>query len=374
MISHALVAKTDSREAVGIACSSARPCTRHRRGAESGGEFSPADMMTRAQSYILAIVAGLGLAAATAAPLWAQSSPPQAVTIGIGSGTLGHIPLVVAKEKDYFREEGIRLELIQIKAGLNVPAMIEGGLDYSGIIGIPINAALQGMKFKVIMVNSSLAMDLVVQPEIKSVQELKGKRLAIDSFGVYSHTLAEEILRRHGVNPRDVTFMAMGSTPLRLAALQSKSVQATMLGVPHNFLSEESGFTRLISAQEVVNLPQTGISALESRIQANPEISYRVVRAAWKGLIHYRRNKDSSVKTLAKFLNLRYMRLAERIYDYSLKVFTDDGTIPTAFQQQAIEESKRTTRVVKDVAPSEIFDFQLARRAKAELASSGWRP
>jgi NitT/TauT family transport system substrate-binding protein len=341
---------------------------------ESGGKFSPADMMTRVQSYRLASVAALWLAAATAAPLRAQSSPPQAVTIGVGPGTLGHIPLVVAKEKDYFREEGIRLELIQIKAGLNVPAMIEGGLDYSGIIGIPINAALQGVKFKILMVNSSLAMDLVVQPEIKSVQELKGKRLAVDSFGVYSHTLAEEILRRHGVNPRDVTFMAMGSTPLRLAALQSKSVQATMLGVPHNFMSEESGFTRLVSAQEVVNLPQTGISALESRIQANPEISYRVVRATWKGLLHYRRNKDSSVKILAQFLNLRDVRLAKQIYDYSLKVFTDDGTIPTAFQQQAIEESKRTTRVVKDVAPSEIFDFQLARRAKAELASSGWRP
>jgi ABC-type nitrate/sulfonate/bicarbonate transport system substrate-binding protein len=303
----------------------------------------------------------------------AQSSPPR-VTIGIGLGTLGHIPLIVAKEKDYFRQDGIRLELIQIKAGLNVPAMIEGGLDYSGIIGIPINAALQGVKFKVLMVNSSLAMDLVVQPETQSVQELKGKRLAVDSFGVYSHTLADEILRRNGVNPRDVTFMAMGSTPLRLAALQSKSVQATMLGVPHNFLSEESGFTRLVSAREVINLPQTGISTLESRTQTNPDVAYRIVRATLKGLLHYRRNKDSSVKTLAKFLNLRDVRLAERIYDYSLKVFTDEGTIPAAFQQRAIEESKWRTRVVKDVAPAEIFDFQLARRAKMELGWSGWRP
>src|SRR5262245_35788326 len=131
--------------------------------------------------------------------LGAQSSPPR-VTIGIGPGTLGHIPLIVAKEKDYFREEGIRLELIQIKAGLNVPAMIEGGLDYSCIMGIPINAALQGMKLKILMVNSSLAMDLIVQPDIKSVQELRGKRLAVDSLGVYSHTIAEEILGRNGVN------------------------------------------------------------------------------------------------------------------------------------------------------------------------------
>jgi ABC-type nitrate/sulfonate/bicarbonate transport system substrate-binding protein len=74
----------------------------------------------------------------------AQSPAPK-VTIGIGAGTLGHIPLVVASEKDYFRDEGIRVELIQIKAGLNVPAIMEGGLDYSGIIGIPANAALRGM-------------------------------------------------------------------------------------------------------------------------------------------------------------------------------------------------------------------------------------
>jgi ABC-type nitrate/sulfonate/bicarbonate transport system substrate-binding protein len=318
-------------------------------------------------------LAAIVLCLTTAAWLAAQPVTPT-VSIGIGPGTLGHIPLVVAKEKDYFREEGIRLELIQIKAGLNVPAMIEGGLDYSGIIGIPINAALQGVKFKVLMVNSSLAMDLVVQPETQSVQELKGKRLAVDSFGVYSHTLAEEILRRNGVNPRDVTFMAMGSTPLRLAALQSKSVQATMLGVPQNLLAEEFGFTRLVSAQEVINLPQTGVAALESRVQTTPEVAYRLVKATLKGLLHYRRNKESSVKTLIKFLNLKDARLAHRIYDYSSKVFTEDGTIPAAFQQQAMEEAKRTTRTAKDVSPAEIFDFQLARRAKSELASSGWRP
>lgn len=319
------------------------------------------------------VLAFMVLCLTTAAWLGAQPVMPT-VSIGIGAGTLGHIPLVVAKEKDYFREEGIRLELIQIKAGLNVPAMIEGGLDYSGIMGIPINAALQGMKFKILMVNSSLAMDLIVQPDIRSVPELKGKRLAVDSLGVYSHTIAEEILRRNGVNPRDVTFMAMGSTPLRLAALQSKSVQATMLGVPQNLLAEESGFTRLVSAQEVINLPQTGVAALESRVQTSPEIAYRLVKATLKGLLHYQRNKESSVKTLLKFLNLKDPRLADRIYDYSLKVFTEDGTIPTAFQQQAIDEAKRTTRTAKDLSPAEIFDFQLARRAKSELASSGWRP
>ena len=318
---------------------------------------------------LAAIVLGLTMAGRVAA----QPVMPS-VSIGIGPGTLGHIPLVVAKEKDYFREEGIRLELIQIKAGLNVPAMIEGGLDYSGIMGIPINAALQGMKFKILMVNSSLAMDLIVQPDIKSVQELRGKRLAVDSLGVYSHTIAEEILARNGVNPREVTFMAMGSTPLRLAALQSKSVQATMLGVPQNLLAEELGFTRLVSAQEVVNLPQTGVATLESRIQTAPETAYRLVKATLKGLLHYRRDKESSVKTLVKFLNLKDARLAHRIYDYSLKVFTEDGTIPVAFQQQAMEEAKRTTRTAKDVSSSEIFDFQFARRAKSELASSGWRP
>src|ERR1043165_7670806 len=117
--------------------------------------------------------------------LWAQPLAPR-ISIGIGAGTLGHIPLVFAKEKDFFRQEGLRVDLIQIKAGLNVPAILEGGLDYSGIIGIPINAALQGLKFKVLMVNSTLAMDLVVQPEIRTVQDLRGKRIAVDSIGVFS--------------------------------------------------------------------------------------------------------------------------------------------------------------------------------------------
>ena len=224
------------------------------------------------------------------------------------------------------------------------------------------------------MVSSSLAMDLMVQPGIESVQELRGKRLAIDSFGVYSHTIAEEILRRHGVNPREATFTAIGSTPLRLAALQSRVVQATMLGVPYNFLAEEFGFKRLVSAQDIIHLPQTGISAMETRIQATPEMVYRIVKGALKGLLYYRKNKESSVTALMRSLNLKDARLADRIYDYSLKVFTDEGSIPVGFQRQAIEESKRATGSARDVSPETIFDFQMVQRARVELASSGWRP
>ncbi len=316
-------------------------------------------------------IAFLACCLTMAGPLWAQSGSRR-VTIGIGPGTLGHVPLILAKEKGFFREEGVDVELIQIKAGLNVPAMMGGGLDYSGIIGIPINAALQGVRFRVLMVSSSLAMDLMAQPGIESVQDLRGKRLAIDSFGVYSHTIAEEILRRHDVNPRDATFTAIGSTPLRLAALQSRVVQATMLGIPYNFLAEELGFKRLVSAQDIIHLPQTGISALETKIQATPEMVYRVVKGALKGLLYYRRNKESSVAALMRSLNLKDARLADRIYNYSLKVFTDEGSIPVGFQRQAIEESKRATGTVRDVLPETIFDFQMVQRARFEL--SGWRP
>jgi NitT/TauT family transport system substrate-binding protein len=306
--------------------------------------------------------------------LGAQSLTPR-VSVGIGAGTLGHIPLIFAKEKEFFRQEGLRVDLVQIKAGLNVPAILEGGLDYSGIIGIPINAALQGMKFKILMVNSTLAMDLVVQPDIKTVQELRGKRIAVDSIGVFSHTLAEEILRRNGVNPRDVTFTGMGATPLRLAALQSKTVHATMLGIPQNFMAEEAGFSRLVSAQDVVQLAQSGLSTLESNYQGSPDVSYRLIKGALKGLLYYRANRTNSVAMLTKFLSIKSPQLAERIYQYSLKVFTEDGTIPVSLQKEAIEEGKKTIKTAKaEMGPDAVFDFRMVQRAKADIQASGWRP
>ncbi|MBI4522341.1 MAG: ABC transporter substrate-binding protein [Deltaproteobacteria bacterium] len=305
----------------------------------------------------------------------AQAQQPlRKTTIGISSHTLGHIPLALAKAKGYFRDEGIDLEIVILKAGLNVPAITAGGLDFSGIIGIPINAALKGIRFKVLMVNSGLAMDLVVQPEISSISELKGKRLAIDSFGVYSHTLAEELLRHNGVNPRDVSFTAMGSTPLRLAALRAGTIQGTLLGVPHNFLAEEAGFVRLLSAQELINIPQTGIASLESKILSDPDLVYRLLKGVLKGLLHYRTNKASSIEFMTGFLGLKGSQLAERVYAYSMKVFTEDGIIPSKVQRQAIDESKRATKVTGEVNPEEIFDFHLVRRAKADLSSAGWRP
>src|SRR5262249_22944628 len=159
-------------------------------------------------------------------------------------------------------------------------------------------------------------------PDIKSIQELVGKRIAVDSLGVFSHTVTEAILQHHGVNPGDVTFTAMGSTPLRLAALQSNVVQATMLGVPQNFFAEDAGFSRLVSAQDVINLPQTGLSTLEDNVILNRDVAYRVIKGSLKGLLYYRAHKGASVDLLARFLNIRDMGLAERVYNYSLKVFT----------------------------------------------------
>ena len=70
---------------------------------------------------------------------------------------------------------------------------------------------------------------------------------------------------------------------------------------------------------------------------------------------------------LARVLNTRERQLADRIYNYSLKVFTEDGTVPVGFQKQAIEEAKRTTKVTKDVQPEAIFDFQAVQRARRSL-------
>jgi NitT/TauT family transport system substrate-binding protein len=320
-------------------------------------------------------ISSVALLFVIAPQLLAAQSLPSRVSIGIGAGTLGHLPLVFAKEKEFFRQEGLRVDLVQIKAGLNVPAILDGGLDYSGIIGIPINAALQGLKFKVLMVNSTLAMDLVVQPEIRTVQDLRGKRIAVDSIGVFSHTLAEEILRRNGVNPRDVTFTAMGATPLRLAALESRVVHATMLGIPQNFLAEQAGFTRLVSAQDVVQLAQSGLSTVESKYGSSPEAAYRLIKAALKGLLYYRANRSSSVAMLRKFLGIKNPQMAERIYEYSLGVFTDDGTIPLSFQKTAVEEGKKTVKTAKaDLGPEAIFDFRMVQRARGEILASGWRP
>jgi NitT/TauT family transport system substrate-binding protein len=162
--------------------------------------------------------------------LFAASAPKTVrLKIGYASITGNRISLWTAQEKGFFSRNGLQPELIFIaSSAAGIPALIAGETAlYSGSPETAAQAAAGGGDLVIIASNEPTQYKLIVQPQIKSVQELKGKRIGIDRIGGSSHYATRRMLEKLGLKPADVELLSIaGGGSERVAAFRSGMVSA----------------------------------------------------------------------------------------------------------------------------------------------------
>src|SRR5262245_47966120 len=136
------------------------------------------------------------------AQAWAQASagPLKKVRIAIPSISASHMPVYMAKELGYYSDEGLDTEIILMRGGLSSQALVAGSVDYTGSPGATVAAAVQAVKLVVLMGYSNKSLyDLIVNPEVSSYAELKGKRFGIGSLTGFSYEIPRVMLSRNGL-------------------------------------------------------------------------------------------------------------------------------------------------------------------------------
>jgi ABC-type nitrate/sulfonate/bicarbonate transport system substrate-binding protein len=149
--------------------------------------------------------------------------------IGYASITGNRIPLWAAQEKGFFSRNGLQPELVFIaSSAAGIPALIAGETAlYSGSPETGAQAAANGADLVIIASNEPTQYKLIVQPYIKTVQELKGKRIGIDRIGGSSHYATRRMLERLGLKASDVEFLSIaGGGSERVVAFRSGIVTA----------------------------------------------------------------------------------------------------------------------------------------------------
>src|ERR1044072_2852976 len=161
----------------------------------------------------------------------------------------------LAQKRGFLKEEGIDAEIIRISAAAGRAALSSGEVDYStGIGGTAIGGALSGVPIKVVACFvPAPVLALVARPEIKSVQQLKGKTVAVLIFGGVAHFAARSIARHFGLDAeREVKYLAVGPPDARFAALTQGLVDAAVLGPPLDVAARKQGYNILARADEVL--------------------------------------------------------------------------------------------------------------------------
>jgi ABC-type nitrate/sulfonate/bicarbonate transport system substrate-binding protein len=144
---------------------------------------------------------------------------------------------------------------------------------------------------------------LVVKPEIRRIDDLRGKRLATSALGSLGDFLFRYILRKHGLDPnREITWLSVGTNAERLQALLTGAIDAADLTYPADVQAERKGYRALIDAGKEVVYPTTSIVTRRKTIQEDRDTVMRLVRSHAEGIAFFKQNKEFSLKVLTKYV------------------------------------------------------------------------
>src|SRR5258706_5775126 len=244
----------------------------------------------------------LFLALAAAPPLFAQAKK---VRFSVSSISIAEIPFKIAQVKGFYRDEGLAVEVILIRGAVGLQALVGGSVDYTSASGSTIAAAVRGLPVKLVFIASARPQfDLIAQPQIRSVAELRGRLVGISSRGGSIDLLTQIIMQKNGLAPnKDVTSIVVGGQEETVLALRTGRIAAALLTPPRPLVLAREGFNRIAySGDYMATYPTGGIGVTDDKIKADPAEVLAFVKASLRGLQYARQNRAEAAKIIADYL------------------------------------------------------------------------
>ena len=307
--------------------------------------------------------------------LAASSADARKITVAVPVLDVTQSALYVARDRGYYQQEGLDVELILMRGGVANQALIAGNAEFTTVPTAGLQAALQGAPLKVVLSTFHKPMFwLFSRPEIRSAKDLAHKKIAVSSLGAAGDSALREWIKKSGMDEnRDVAVLAIGTTATRLGALSTGVVDAAMMTFPHNLTAGESGFRELVSfiASDIVQL-QGAIVTRDALLASDVGTVEKFLRATIKGILYYSSNRKGAVSILAR--NVKTQEdLAAKVYDLVKPALTPEGILGDELQKRVM--APLLERINKrDLLTARFFDFTLARKLNGEIKAEGWKP
>lgn len=309
--------------------------------------------------FITAVVC-LGLLTPSARRVFAADAR-QKVRIVHASRSNAATPQFLAQSKGFYKSEGIDVELIQINPRLAATAVVNGDAALASAFLSTFRATLQGFPMKLVFVALKRGPYFIVsRPEIKDVDQLRGKKLGVATIRGADHLVAEEMLQARGFNPIQLQALSIGDAPVRMQALLSGAVDAICVSPPHDFLLQRMGY-RVLAGPPAFGVPGSGLITSDRLLRENPNLIKRTLRAVLRAHRFIFENKTETLRVMMQWLP-QTAEVAEHSYEFELKNLTVDGLMSDA------ELDSLITRLGDKRRPlDEVRDFTLVRQAVKEL-------
>ena len=316
------------------------------------------------------VVCLLLIAALTATVTCPAAQPVEAVRVGIPGKLVDFAPFFVGIKTGIYRSEGLEPQFIVMRSGIIFPALLSGELDYTTLYQSAIRSAISGLPVRVIAtLMTKQTFFLFSQREIRRVQDLKGKRIAISNFASSTDSSARAALKHHGLEAmRDATLIAMGDTGVRFQALLSGAIEAAILTPPYTVMAEKKGLNNLVWLGDILgDVPSNGLSTTLKTLKENSDQVHRMLRASVRSMVYTREHKQEVLPILLKeFPGLDGDTLAGTL-DFYVKAMSRDGRVGEGVVRELINEQRELLNVKNEISLNQVSDFGPLQRVIREL-------
>jgi NitT/TauT family transport system substrate-binding protein len=305
-------------------------------------------------------------------PMLAASPSAQTVKLTVSYTGVGpvNLPVVLAKEAGLFAKNGLDVTVIRAQAAVSTMALIAGEVAFIQAAAPAVLQSNLGGSGAVYVAGGYTGLDywLVGHPSIKSAEQLKGAIIGAAGLSGGSFTATQLAVRKLGLNPtKDVSIVAVGGTPERLAALRTGRVQATSLNPPTIFAAEKEGF-RILA--DVSALPFQNVAPVTTRrfIKEHPDVVRRYVKSQVEAVHLMKRDRKTGLRVFMQLMGgFKDTAVLEKSYDVSI---TDDKLPRNQFP--SLDGIKAVLDTLgdrgKDARPADFVDLRFVK----ELNESGF--
>ena len=301
-------------------------------------------------------------------PFSFAAAPIDHLTVGYSSFSGAYAPLWIGVEEQLGRKYG--LELKAIYAGRLRPQqlLVSGEVPFVIATGTgAMTSHILGIKDQVIILTftNKVNSGLFTRPNIKSVEDLKGKTIATGRPGAFGDTMARYVLRaKLGLVPdRDVKLLPVGEAALAFPALERGIVDAASLTMPANMMAKKMGFRELIDYDTAgVVYPYNTVTTLRQTPGKNPELTEKVLKAMTEAIYFFKTNKAKSLAVMKKYMRGASDDILEETYQYTRSGLEEVPIPSLEVIKAALEILSYQYPQAKETDPNLIIDTSIMKR------------
>jgi NitT/TauT family transport system substrate-binding protein len=278
-----------------------------------------------------------------------------------------------AQEAGLFRKYNLDVPMVFVTPGAPAVAAILSGDSEVAVIGAAsiTRPFVQGNKDPVIIggIKSLLTHSIIAKPDIKTPEQLKGKRIGVSRIGSNPHYFAVQALRHYGIDSREVSYIQAGGAPETLAALVAQGIDAAVLTVPTDAQALKLGYHYVIYGPDLkIAYAATTFTTRRSIIAKRGPVIDRFMRAMAEAAKIMHTDREYMYRVMGKYLRVEDRSLLEASFNVESKALEPRLAIKLEGIQSTLDEIAPTDPRAKTVKPQEMVDT----RYLDEMEKSGF--